>query len=51
MVVLGEQGKIIQHTGKFADVNAFAADAGMMPRVPIVDTVIAYDGPHSGEVF
>ena len=51
MVVIGGQGTTIQHTGKFSDVKAFAADVGMMTRVPIVDAVIAYDFPHSGEVF
>ena len=51
MVVIGGQGTIIQHAGKFSDVNAFAADVSMVPRVLIMDTVIACDFPHSGEVF
>ena len=51
MVVIGVQGTTIQHTGKFSDVNAFVADFVMVTRVPIVDVVIAYDCPHSGEVF
>ena len=51
MVVIGGQGTTIQHTGNFSDVNEFATDFGMMPRVPIADAVIAYDCPHSGEVF
>ena len=50
MAVFGNQGTIIQDTGKFSDVNAFAEDVGMMPRVPIVYSVIACDCPYSGEV-
>ena len=46
MVVIEVKGTTIQNTGKFSDENAFAADVGMMPRVPIVNTVIAYDCPH-----
>ena len=51
MVVFGNQGTTIQDTGKFSDVNVFAEDVGMMPRVPIVDSVIAYDCSYSGEVI
>ena len=51
MVVFGNQGTIIQNTGKFSDVNAFAEDVGMISRVPIVDSVIDYDCPYSGEVL
>ena len=51
MVVIGGEITTIQQTGKFSDVNAFAADFSMMPRVLIVDVAIAYDFPHSGEVF
>ena len=43
MVFIGGQGTTIQHTGKFSDVNAIVADVSMMPRVPIVEAVIAYD--------
>ena len=51
MVVIGIQGITIQHTDKFSNVIAFAVDFGMMPMVPILDAAIAYDCPHSGEVF
>ena len=51
MVVFGNQGTTIKDTGKLSDVNAFAEDVGMMPRVPIVDSVVAYDCPYSGEVI
>ena len=51
MVVIGRQGTTIQHTGKFSDVNAFATDVGMIPRVPIVGVFIAYSFPHSVEVL
>ena len=46
MVVFGNQGTTIQNTGKFSDVNAFAEDVGMMTRVLIVDSVVAYDCPY-----
>ena len=39
VVVIGRQRTIIQHIRKFSDVNAFAADVSMMPRVPIMDSV------------
>ena len=45
MVVIGNQGTTIQDTSKFADVNAFAEDVDMMPKVLIVDSVVAYDCP------
>ena len=51
MVVFGNQGTTIQGTGKFSDVNVFAEDVGMMPRVPILDSVVAYDCLYSGEVI
>ena len=41
----------IQNTCQFADVNAFAEDVGMMPSVLIVDSVLAYDCPYSGELI
>ena len=43
MVVIGAQGKIIQKTGRYADVNAFSSDVGTLSRVPIVDAAVAYD--------
>ena len=51
MVVFGNQVTTIQNTGKFADVNSFAKYVGMVPRVPILDSVVAYDCPYSGEVI
>ena len=51
MFVFGNQGTTIQDTGKFDDVNEFAEDVGMMPRFPIVYSVVAYDCPYSGEVI
>ena len=35
MVVIGAQGKIIQQTGRFADVNALSSDVGTMSRNPL----------------
>ena len=50
MVVIGAQGTIIQKTVKYADVNGFSSDVGTMSRVPIVDAMLAYDFPISGEM-
>ena len=49
MVVIGAQGKIIQKTGRYADVNKLSSDVGKMPRVPIFDAAIVYDCPFSGQ--
>ena len=46
MICVGEQATIIQHTGKYADVSAFAKDVGTLPRVPVVDAVVTYDCPY-----
>ena len=51
MVVIGAQGTIIQKTGKYADINGFSSDVGKMSRVPIVDAVLAYDCPISGQTI
>ena len=46
MVVFGNQGTTIKEKGKLSDVNAFNEDVSMMPRDPIVDSVVAYDCPY-----
>ena len=51
MVVLGNQFTIIQRTGRYAGVNAFASDIGSMARSPIVDAELEYYYPHSGRTF
>ena len=51
MVVIGAQRKIIQKTGRYADVNAFSLDVETMSRVPIVDAAIAYYCPFSGRTI
>ena len=51
MVVIGAQGTIIQKKGKYADINWFSSDVGIMSRVPIVDAVLAYDCPISGKMI
>ena len=51
MFVIGAQGKIIQRTGRYADVNAFPSDVGTMSRVPIADAEISYDCPFSGRTI
>ena len=51
MVVIGAQGKIIQKTGRYVDVNALSSDVGTLSRVPIVDAAVAYDCPFSGQTI
>ena len=51
MVVLGKQAFVFSHSGQFANVQAFSEEVKALPEVPIVDAVIAYDCPSSGETF
>ena len=51
MFVLGNQCTIIQRTRRYAGVNEFISDVGLMAQVPIVDTALEYDCPHSGRSF
>ena len=48
MVVIGAQGKIVQKTGRHADVNALSSDVRTLSQVPIVDAAVAYDCSFSG---
>ena len=49
MIVVGKQTFLFNHIGKYANVKAFSEDTGEMPKVQIVDAVIAYYCPHSEE--
>ena len=51
MICVGKQATIVQHTGKFTDVNAFAEDVGKLQQVPIVDAAIAYDCPYDDRAY
>ena len=46
MVVVGGNATVIQETGHFVDVNAFANEVSQMKRVPIKDMVVVYDCPY-----
>ena len=45
MVVIGKQAFIFSHSGQYANVRAFTDEVKGIPKVPIVDAVIAYDFP------
>ena len=51
MVVIGKQAFVFSHSGKYADVQAFAKEVKVLSEVPIVDDVIAYDCKSSGETY
>jgi hypothetical protein len=51
MIVAGRQAFVFNYTGEYADVNAFSEEAGGMSQVPIVDAVVAYDCPYTGETY
>ena len=40
-IVLGNQVLVIQDTGKSTEVNVFSSDLQGMPKVPVVDAVVA----------
>ena len=45
MVVIGKQAFIFSHSGQYANVQAFTDEVKGIPKVPILDAVIAYDFP------
>ena len=51
MVVIGKQAFIFSHSGQYANVRAFTDEVKVIPKVPIVDAVIAYDCPQSGQTY
>ena len=51
MVVVGKQAFVFSHSGQYANVQAFAGEVKGLQKVPIVDAVIAYDCPSSGETY
>ena len=51
MVVIGKQAFIFSHSGQYANIRAFTDEVKSIPKVPIVDTVIAYDCPKSGQAY
>ena len=51
MVVIGKQAFIFSHSGQYANVRAFTDEVKVIPKVPIVDAVIAYDFPQSVQTY
>ena len=51
MVVIGKQAFFFSHSGQYANVRAFTDEVKGIPKVPIVDAVIAYDCPQSGHTY
>ena len=51
MVVIEKQAFLFIHSWQYAYVQAFAKEVKVLPEVPIVDAVIAYDCLSSGEVY
>ena len=50
MVVLGRYCYVVNYSGKTAEVHPFSPDYETL-QVPIVDDVVEYDDPYSGETF
>ena len=51
IIVVGKQAFVFSHSGQSVDVKAFTEGVGGLSKVPIVDGVISYDCPHSGETL
>ena len=51
MMVIGKQAFIFSHSGQYAHVRAFTDEVKGIPKVPIVNAVIAYDFPQSGQTY
>ena len=51
MVVFGNQAFVFSNSGQYANMQAFAVKVQALSEVPIVDAVIAYYCPHSGDTY
>ena len=51
MVVSDANATVIQETGLYVDVNAFADEVNQLKRVPVKDMVVAYDCPFTHNTF
>ncbi len=51
MICMDKQAMIIQETGQSMITNSFSEDVGVMPRVPIIDAMVAYNFLHSDRVL
>ena len=51
MVVIGKQAFVLSHSGQYENVRAFTDEFKGIPKVPIMDAVIAYDCLQSGQTY
>ena len=51
MVVIGKQAFFFNHNDQYANVRAFTDEVKGIPKVPIVNAVIAYDYPQSRQKY
>ena len=51
MVVIGKQVFIFNQSDQYANVRAFTDEVKGIPKVPIVNAIIAYDCPQSGHTY
>ena len=51
MVVIVKQAFIFNHSDQYANVREFTDEVKGISKVPIVDVVIAYDCPQSGQTY
>ena len=51
MAVIGKQAFVFSHSGQYDNMQVLAEEVKGLPTAPIVDAVIAYDHPFSGETY
>ena len=51
MAVIVKQAFFFSHIGQYANVRAFTDEFKGIPKAPIVDAVIAYECPQSGQTY
>ena len=51
VIVVGKHATIINDTDRRAEVSPFTLDYESLSKVPIVDTSIRHDCPHSGKTY
>ena len=51
MRVFGKHSMIISESMRTVDVSTFAAEAGQLNKVPIIDAMVAYDYKRTNQVY
>ena len=51
MIDVGKQAFVFSQSGHSVDIKAFTEEVGGLSKVPIVDAVIVYDFPCTGDTF